>query len=95
MIEATAAATVPDAPIEGPQAHLSDPAPARAPHDPSDACVVQEVACVKAIVVGHVKCRRCGFGYSGAGAVQCALDAGMLRTADGWEHAEDCTRGSR
>ncbi|MFA4900954.1 MAG: hypothetical protein WC563_15655, partial [Brevundimonas sp.] len=78
MIEATAAATVPDAPIEGPQAHLSDPAPARAPHDPSDACVVQGVAGVKP-PSSTIACSECTAAANGP-----ELESALLDPRVGW-----------
>jgi hypothetical protein len=38
-------------------------------------------------VVSQVSCWKCGGGYDGPGAVKLALNDGMFRTAQGWEHA--------
>lgn len=65
-------ATVPDAPIPDQRPHLSDPAYAQAPHDPSDACVVQEVAGVKCSTT--IECA----GGCGAGVVGCDPESAML-----------------
>ena len=48
---------------------------------------------VPAAVVERCACVICGFGYDGPGAAKCALDAGMIRTAEGWVHSECLAEG--